>query len=125
MDMGTGTGMDMGQDTSGGRRTYRAALTAVIVLTVLFVVGFVALIFGFMRQYTIYQSSRHAKAATQGTVSATAPLVMELEPGTRILSVQVTSNRLVLHLATSHGNQVEVLDLTTGKLLFRVAAPSP
>ncbi len=42
--------MDMGQETSGRGRTYRAALAAVIILSVLFVAGVVALIVGFMRQ---------------------------------------------------------------------------
>jgi hypothetical protein len=34
-------------------------------------------------------------------------------------------NRLILQLATPKGGEVEVLDLTTGKLLFRVATPAP
>ena len=111
----------MGQDNSRRGSTYRAALAAVIILSVLFLAGVVALIIGFMRQYEIYQSARHKAVLAPSA----APAVIELEPGTHIISVQTTEGRLVLQLATPNGNQVEVLDLSTGKLLFRVAPPHP
>ena len=110
----------MGQENSGRGPTYRAALIAVIILSVLFVAGIVALIIGFMRQYEIYRGG-HGKAAP----SAGAPAVVELEPGTHIVSVRTDANRLILELATPRGNEVEVMDLATGKLLFRVATPHP
>lgn len=111
----------MGQENSGRGPTYRAALIAVIILSVLFVAGVVALIIGFMRQYEIYRSGGRNGMA----VSGAAPAVVELEPGARIVSVKTTPNRLILQLATPKGGEVEVLDLSTGKLLFRVAAPAP
>ena len=111
----------MGQENSGRGPTYRAALIAVIVLSVLFVAGVVALIIGFMRQYEIYRGGGRSGTA----VSGTAPAAVELEPGARIVSVKTTSNRLILQLATPKGDEVEVLDLSTGKLLLRVAAPAP
>jgi hypothetical protein len=117
--MGTdmGIGMEMGQQNTGRGGTYRAALAAVIILSALFVAGVVALIFGFMRQYQIYKA---------GHVPAGVPAaVVSLEPGARIVSVRTTPNRLILQLATPKGGEVEVLDLTTGKLLFRVATPAP
>lgn len=111
----------MGQENSGRGATYRAALAAVIILSLLFVAGIVALIIGFMRQYQIYQNARHKVTAAP----AAAPALIELEPGARIVSAQTAEGRLVLQLATPKGNQVEVLDLSTGKLLFRVAPPHP
>ena len=111
--------MDMSQQTSGRGGTYRAALAAVIILSVLLVAGVVALVIGFMRQYQIYQSGRVGAGASASPPSA----VVELEPGAHIISVQATSNRLVLQLATPKGTEVEVRDLSTGKLLYRVAAP--
>lgn len=113
--------MDMGQENSGRGPTYRAALIAVIILSVLFVGGMVALIVGFMRQYEIYRDGGHAAVHSD---AGTAPAVIELEAGTRIVSVRTDANRLILELATPRGKQVEVLDLATGKLLFRVAPPS-
>ena len=113
--------MDMSQQTSGRGGTYRVALAAVIILSVLLVAGVVALVIGFMRQYQIYQSGRTGAAVRPGGLPAT----VALEPGAHIVSVQTMSNRLVLQLATPKGSEVEVLDLSTGKLLYRVAAPSP
>jgi hypothetical protein len=111
--------MAMGQENSGRGPTYRAALIAVIILSVLFVAGIIALIVGFMRQYEIYRGG-HGKVALP---AGAAPAVVELEPGTHIVSVRTDSNRLILQLATPRGNEVEVMDLATGKLLFRVATP--
>ena len=111
--------MDMSQQNSGRGATYRAALAAVIILSVLLVAGVVALVIGFMRQYQIYQSGRTGTGARAGS----PPAVVELEQGAQIMSVQTTSNRLVLQLATPKGGEVEVLDLPTGRLLYRVAAP--
>jgi hypothetical protein len=115
----------MGQENSGRGPTYRAALAAVIILSALFIAGVVALIIGFMRQYEIYQSARHkAAAATDAAAKGAAPAVIELEPGAHIVSAQTAQGRLVLQLATPKGSEVEVLDLSSGKLLFRVA-PHP
>jgi hypothetical protein len=51
--------------------------------------------------------------------------VVELEPGAHIVSVTTMSNRLILQLDTPKGSEVEVMDLATGKLLFRTATPHP
>lgn len=114
--------MDMGQENSGRGPTYRAALIAVIILSGLFVAGVVALIIGFMRQYQIYQAGSRSGV----NMSAGAPpAVVELEPGAHIVSVTTMSNRLILQLDTPKGSEVEVMDLATGKLLFRTATPQP
>jgi hypothetical protein len=113
-----------GSGASEGRRgpTYRAALIAVIILSALFVAGVVALVIGFMRQYQLYRAGGHAAIAMG---AGAPPAVVELEPGAHIVSVRTDANRLILQLATPKGSQVEVMDLATGKLLFRVATPQP
>ncbi|HXL71585.1 MAG TPA: hypothetical protein VN935_10125 [Rhizomicrobium sp.] len=115
--------MDMGQENSGRGPTYRAALIAVIILSGLFVAGVVALIIGFMRQYQIYQADRRSSVNNIG--AGAPPAVVELEPGAHIVSVTTMSNRLILQLDTPKGSEVEVMDLATGKLLFRTATPHP
>ena len=119
--------MDIGQENSGAGAqrgtTYRAALIAVIILSTLFVAGIVALIFGFMRQYEIYRGTKGAVSV--GAAAGTVPAVIALEPGARIISVKTDTTHLILQLATAKGDQVEVLDLATGKLLYRVAASPP
>jgi hypothetical protein len=116
------TDMDIGQQNSGRGPTYRAALIAVIILSVLFVAGVVALVIGFMRQYEIYQGGRRS-SVNMG--AGAPPAVVELEPGAHIVSVTTMSNRLILQLDTPKGSEVEVMDLATGKLLFRTATPHP
>ena len=115
--------MDTGQENSGRGPTYRAALIAVIILSGLFVAGVVALIIGFMRQYQIYQADRRSSVNNMG--ASAPPAVVELEPGAHIVSVTTMSNRLILQLDTPKGSEVEVMDLATGKLLFRTATPHP
>ena len=112
--------MVMGQENSGRGATYRAALIAVIILSVLFVAGVVALVIGFMRQYEIYRSGGRTNAG-----AGRPPAVVELEPGAHIVSVKTDADRLIVQLATPKGTEVEVMDLATGKLLFRVATPRP
>ena len=114
--------MDMGQENSGRGPTYRAALIAVIILSALFVAGVVALVIGFMRQYQIYQGGHHASV---NLGAGAPPAVVELEPGAHIVSVRTDGDRLILQLSTPKGSQVQVMDLATGKLLFRVATPQP
>ena len=115
-----GTDMETGQQNAARGGTYRAALAAVIILSVLLVAGMVALIFGFMRQYALYRGAHGTSAGAGGPAA-----VVSLEPGARIVSVHTMPNRLILQLATPKGGEVEVLDLTTGKLLYRVATPAP
>ncbi len=115
--------MDIGQENSGRGPTYRAALIAVIILSSLFVAGVVALIIGFMRQYQIYQAGSRSGVNNMGV--GAPPAVVELEPGAHIVSVTTMSNRLILQLDTPKGSEVEVMDLATGKLLFRMATPHP
>jgi len=116
----------MSQQNSGRGPAYRAALAAVIILSVLLVAGVVALVFGFMRQYEIYRSrARGTMGATANSETGAAPAVIALEPGARIISVKIDAHHLILQLATAKGDQVEVLDLATGKLLYRVAASKP
>jgi hypothetical protein len=126
MSMGF-SGMSIGQENSGSGvprgATYLAAIIAVIILSTLLLAGIVALIFGFMRQYEIYRGGARSSAKISATANpGTAPAMIALEPGARIMSVKTDASHLILQLSTAQGDQVEVLDLATGKLLYRVAA---
>jgi hypothetical protein len=46
--------------------------------------------------------------------------VITLAPGSRILSASTDAGRLVLHVATPSGGEVEIIDLATGKLTAQV-----
>jgi hypothetical protein len=103
--------MDMGHAPMGRGPTYRAALIAVIILSILFVGGVIALVIGFMRQYQIYRG---------GGAQSEVPAVVRLTPGAHIVAVETRAGKLIIHVATPHGSEVEIMDLSTGKLISRV-----
>jgi len=96
--------------------TYRAARLAVIILTTLLALAFIALVAGFLRQYRIWHAARQAAAPAASGAAAS----ITLAPGARIVSAAVASNRLVLHVATPTGGEVEIVDLATGRLVGQV-----
>ena len=89
--------------------TYRAALAAVIILSILLGLGVIGLVAGFARQYRLYQADRPTPA---GSVSAS----IRLAPGAHIVSATSDAGKLVLHIQTMEGGEVEIIDLATGKL---------
>jgi amino acid transporter len=92
---------------------YRAAMAAVIILSALLVLGVLALAAGFARQYRLM----HAGPAETGTASAAS---VTLAPGAHIVSAGSDAGKLILHVATPTGSEVDVMDLATGKLTSQV-----
>lgn len=99
--------------------SYRAALAAVIILSVLLVAGLVAVAAGFARQYRLYQARHPAPMATAATPDGAAVRVM-LAPGAHIVSAAAEAGKLVLHVQTAQGAEVDVMDLATGRLTAQV-----
>jgi hypothetical protein len=92
-------------------------MLAVIILSTLFVIAILALVFGFVRQYRLYAAA-HAPPPP-------AAAMITLAPGARIVSATTDAGKLVLHVATPGGGEVEIFDLATGKLFLQVrTAPS-
>ena len=98
--------------------TYRAALAAVIILSLLLVLALIAVVAGFVRQARIYQAGRAAPPAIAATAAAAVHL--QLAPGARIVSSETQSGKLVLHVPTPAGSEVDVLDLATGALTSQI-----
>ena len=101
--------------------TYRAALTAVIILSVMLVAGVIAVVAGFVRQYRLYQAHHPAPMAVTSpmpVMGAAASLI--LAPGAHIVSAATESGKLVLHVQTAAGSEVDIIDLGTGKLTAQV-----
>ena len=83
--------------------TYRAALAAVIILSVLLVAGLVAVAAGFVRQYRLYQA--HHAAPTAGRHPSGAAASVILAPGAHIVSAATDAGKLVLHVQTPAGRR--------------------
>jgi hypothetical protein len=102
------------QDPLSGSVRRRAAWTLVIIMTVLLALAFVAVVWGFIRQGRILLETR---AARQAPAASSPSGGIVLPPGARILSSETAAGRLVLHLATPEGEQVEIIDLSSGRLV--------
>lgn len=91
-------------------------------MTALLVLALLGTIWGFVRQSRIVMAARAASSATANAPAAApaAAAVITLAPGARIVSASTEAGKLVLHVATPSGGEVEIIDLATGKLTGQV-----
>ena len=87
-------------------------------MSALLVLALLGTIWGFVRQAGIVMANR-AAAAPLGTGAAAT---ITLAPGARIVSATTDAGKLVLHVATPSGGEVEIIDLASGKLTGQVKA---
>jgi hypothetical protein len=73
----------------------------------------IALGVGFVRQYRLYQADQ-APAPAAGAAS------LQLAPGAHIVSAGSDAGKLILHVQTPAGGEVDIIDLATGKLTSRI-----
>jgi len=108
----------------------RTAWVIVIIMTVLVVLALLGAIWGFVRQAHIVMAAKTASsaassAAPSGTTAAPAAAVITLAPGARIVSASTDAGKLVLHVSTPSGGEVEIIDLATGKQTGQVKTSPP
>lgn len=94
-------------------------MAAVIILSLLVVAAIIAVVFGFVRQARIYSQGRAAPASVTAPISSSAAAV-QLAPGAHIISASTDAGKLVLHVTTPSGSEVDVFDLATGQLTSQV-----
>jgi len=95
----------------------------VIIMTALLVLALLGTVWGFLRQAHIFMAGK-----TQAKVEApmsTAAAIVTLAPGARIVSATSEAGKLVLHVDTASGGEVEIIDLATGKLTGQVKTQKP
>ena len=95
--------------------SYRFARGAAIILGVLIALALAALVIGF----AFRSKTPHAEAA-QGAVNSVA-----LPEGARIVGMDVTPGRIVLRIHSDSGDEVDIVDSASGKLIGRVRADAP
>ena len=96
----------------------RTAWIIVIIMSTVFVLALLGVIWGFVRQARVVMAARqgHAAAVSMPAPASTdAAAVITLAPGSRIISASTDSGKLVLHVSTPGGGEVEIIDLATGK----------
>jgi len=80
-------------------------------------------IWGFMRQAHILMAAKAAPSSMAAAPLAAA--VITLAPGARIVSATTDAGKLVLHVATPSGGEVEIIDLATGKQTGQIKTGVP
>jgi len=84
-------------------------------MSTLFVLALLGTIWGFIRQAHIFMAARAAHSQPVMGAPADAAATITLAPGARIVSASTDAGKLVLHVATPTGGEVEIIDLATGK----------
>ncbi|HKQ45732.1 MAG TPA: hypothetical protein VJS47_10085 [Rhizomicrobium sp.] len=93
-------------------------------MSTLFVLALLATIWGFVRQARILMAARAASSNVAPAPAGAAAMVI-LAPGVRIVSATTEAGKLVLHVSTPQGSEVEIIDLATGKLTVQVKTAPP
>jgi len=100
-------------------RQVRVLKIAVIVMGILLVGGF-----AFVMAAIVYQASKLGDKDVpkgQAPAAVAAPdTPLALPDGATISSMALDGDRLALHLQTSTGPEIAVIDVTTGKVLSRI-----
>jgi hypothetical protein len=102
-------------DDPSNSRAYRVAKTATIVLGVLIALAFSALVIGFILRLTGHRTSVEAPAE--------APLIYQLKTGAKITDMKVDSGHVILSIKTDQGQEIEIVDEESGRVVSRIVAP--
>jgi len=97
---------------------YRVAKSAVIILGVLIFIAFIALIVGFVYRLT------HNSNPTQAASDSETPLIYQLKTGARIVDMKVDSGHVVLRIHTDQGEEIAIVDESSGRMVSRIVVPS-
>jgi hypothetical protein len=92
---------------------YRVALAAVIFLGVLIVIALGTVIVGLVTRF----------GGHRGAPAAFAQFT--LAPGNRLLSTDVSGDRLVLRLRGPSGDEIDIIDIETGRLVAKIHSAAP
>jgi hypothetical protein len=86
-------------------------LAVVIFLGVLIVIAVCIMAAGLLMKFSGHAQPRAADAGT-----------FALPPDARIVEMQSQPNRLILHLRTPAGDEVDIVDVSDGRLVARIKA---
>jgi hypothetical protein len=96
---------------------YKAAKTAVIVLSALILLALIALIAGGI--FMIY-GAWAPLADTPAPEAASAAAVFQLPPGARIVSMESQPGRLILRVRSGDTEEIDIFDTRNGQLVGQV-----
>ena len=102
---------------------YRAARLAVVVLSALIILALIGLVAGVVLKMT--GRSTHVFGKGSGGTASDAAFV--LPAGARVLNSETQPGRLILHVRSGEGDEIDIVSTDDGHLVARIrsAPPSP
>ncbi|MEJ1970286.1 MAG: hypothetical protein WDN03_16905 [Rhizomicrobium sp.] len=97
--------------------TYRAAKAAVIVLSALIILALIGLVAGAILKLS--GRSTHVLGGTAGSSAFVLP------PGATIVGTDSQPGRLVLHVRSGAGDEIDIVSTDDGHLIAQIKAPPP
>ena len=94
--------------------SYRAARALVIILGIFIMLALLALIVGFVWRLT---NHNHPQSV------ADVPQIYQLKEGAKITDMKADSGHVVLRIRTDQGEEIEIIDDASGRVVSRVIAP--
>ena len=91
--------------------SHRLMLAVVIFLGVLIVIAVCIMVAGLLMKFGGRAQQRATDAGT-----------FALPPGARIVEMQSQPNRLILHLRTPSGDEIDIVDVSDGHVVSRIKA---
>jgi len=93
---------------------YRGAKYAVIILSALIILALIALVVGVAMKL----SGRLSRPSASGQTFV-------LPRGAKIVTTDVQPGRIVLHVRSPQGDEIDIIETDTGRLVSRIAASPP
>ena len=94
---------------------YRGAKYAVIVLSALIILALIGLVVGVAMKLSGHLPRQSANDSGQ---------TFMLPPGAKIVATDVVPGRLVLHVRSLQGDEIDIIDTESGRLVSRIG-PAP
>ena len=105
---------------------YRSARLAVIILSALIILALVALVVGGVMQLTGHSTKifGSSKPAAPGASAPAGMGAFTLPPGAKVVKTESQPGRLILHVHSDAGDEIDIVDTADGHLISRIG-PAP
>jgi len=97
---------------------YRAARLAVIVLSALIILALIGLVVGAILKLSGRSTHVLGGSGSSGTA-------FSLPPGAKVLSSESQPGRLILHVRSGEGDEIDIVSSEDGHLIAQIKSPPP
>ena len=93
---------------------YRAAKSAVIVLSALIILALIGLVVGAVMKFT---------GRSKPVFAGSGGVAFVLPPGAKIVSTETQPGRMILHVHSGAGDEIDIVSTEDGHLIARIGPP--